>query len=265
MSLLDGLVSHWKLDEASGTRADSHGGYDADDGLVSTASGKVYALAASFPGTPGQGLAVTPVPALRGDQSFTIAGWLQRSSGAGTIIAKQDLAEEEEYLIYVDWNSVTLEIAGADLSYPSVDAPHAITPGEWFFFFATYEAGVGLAAGVDTDALTETAFTGPNLANSENSGTLKIGAATWGDEWPGLLTAISFCSRVLSAGKRAPLRNSGDGLDYEDFAPPAPEPVPVPGGAGPAVFAPGPARVPANLRGNKWTARQVKPTLRRGF
>src|SRR5881394_1372626 len=73
---LTSLVAHWKLDQTSGLRADSHGGNDlADFNTVTFAAGKI-GNAASFLGVNEESLGAADNAALSmGDIDFSIALW----------------------------------------------------------------------------------------------------------------------------------------------------------------------------------------------
>lgn len=79
ISLLTNLVSYWKLDEASGTRADSRGSAPfAPVGTVATATGRYGTLGASFAGSTH--LEASHVSLQTGNNSFTVAFWVKLDS-----------------------------------------------------------------------------------------------------------------------------------------------------------------------------------------
>src|SRR5262245_2022186 len=76
--LLNALMAHWRLEEASGTRVDAHGGNNLGDiNTVGQAAGKL-GNAASFLAASEESLTIGDNAALRmGDINFTIAGWVR--------------------------------------------------------------------------------------------------------------------------------------------------------------------------------------------
>src|SRR5262245_39117478 len=97
MALTDGLISYWRLDEASGSRADSHGGNAlTENGGVGSAAGKISG-AADFDGSNDYLSRADNADLSTGDIDFTVQAWVNPGSktalrpivgklnGAGTV------------------------------------------------------------------------------------------------------------------------------------------------------------------------------------
>ncbi len=79
--LLNNLIAHWKLDESSGNRADSHtnGLTLTDNDTVPSATGKVYGLAADIEIGNTEWLSRVSESLLQfGDIDFSFDAWVKR-------------------------------------------------------------------------------------------------------------------------------------------------------------------------------------------
>src|SRR5687768_4787916 len=97
--LLTSLIAHWRLDETSGFRADSHAGLDLGDiNTVASAAGKL-SNAASFLASNEESLSHVDNAALSmGNIDFTIALWVWFDSLAGSGLAGKWATDSVEYL-----------------------------------------------------------------------------------------------------------------------------------------------------------------------
>jgi len=251
VTLLDGLVAHWKLDEESGDRLDSSGNGHTltPDGDVTTGAGKLGLAVA-------QGSFTVPntfdVP-----DGFTVGVWVKDagiSDYPGSTVAVYISGEGGDDVCSLSFGHslrAHFDIAGADLSYPEV-VSEALTADEWHLLVAWWEPGAGLYLQTDNAEPMLTAFTGENVTNDQ-----EIPAGVIVDGTGQAVDSVSFWSRVLTSDERTRLWNNGDGLDY-------PFTLPVPkGGAGSSMLMT-PARLP-RMTGNRWTARHVGPRTRNSF
>ena len=99
-TLTDGLVAYWPLDEASGTRADSHSNsLDlTDNNTVSQGTGHVYANAADFEEATREYLSRASTDLLQ-PLSFSISLWIKPEDLAGPVtpfISKSDATGSEQ-------------------------------------------------------------------------------------------------------------------------------------------------------------------------
>ena len=198
-TLRTGLVAHWKLDETSGTRYDSHTGhYDlTDNNAVGYAAGKI-GNAADFNGTN-----FLSVPSVSiGIKTFS--SWIKTES-RGTY----------NEITYINGTQIqfisdgSLRINGA---VNFVGGP-ILNDGQWHFVTIVFNDsetkffidGIGIGS---TSAVTI----------SEPSDIVEIGATNGVfDMWEGQIDSVSIWSRALSDGEVTALYNGGAGLDYESF------------------------------------------------
>lgn len=223
------LISHWTLDEASGTRVDSCLAFAndlTDNNTVTQAAGKV--------GNAGQ-FKLANVEALsRVDNAslsmgtgvrMTVAAWVYADSftsgsdGAHMIIGKRDenVGSLEWYLRAINATAkFNLEVSpNGATPVTSVTDPIARSTDTWYFVVAWYD-GVNLNIQVDMGVITSTAFTG-DLFNG--TADFVIGAydgisPALRECWDGRLDLISLYKRVLTDNERAQHYASGAGLAY---------------------------------------------------
>src|SRR5687768_2136031 len=101
--LLTSLIAHWKLDQTSGVRADSHAGNNLGDiNTVGSAAGKL-GNAASFIAANEEALGLGDNASLSmGNIDFTLALWVWLDSLDATGLAGKWSAGSVEYLAYFD-------------------------------------------------------------------------------------------------------------------------------------------------------------------
>jgi hypothetical protein len=207
-TLLDGLISWWDMDEISGDRIDSHGGFTLASNGVGSALGKVVAKAANFVASEGDFLsrAATPYAGTTG----TLAFWAKNSSSISnqTLFTFNGLSELE---FKSSGSGGALFVVNAD-SLPA--SKGSLTMTSWNLFLLEHTPTLGRiyvnnVVGSDSSG-SYTAITG--------SGDLVIGErATSGENWNGQIGPFSIWNRILTSDERAELYNSGNGLGYDDI------------------------------------------------
>lgn len=209
MALTDNLVSHWKLNEASGTRADSHGSNDLTDfNTVTSETGKL-GDASSHNQANNEYLTSTAAGLNLSDRDITVAGWFKIATGASS----------DGYIFmpgggtawafrYLTGPSIRVYFGGSlrhTVSFSALDT--------WFFLVGTYNAA--------TDTL-KTYINGTEVGSTSSilgttSSTFGIGGIGGNADSTMAADSVSFWDRVLTT-EISDLYNSGDGLDYEGFA-----------------------------------------------
>lgn len=233
MALTDSLVAYWSLDEASGTRSDSHGANDLTDNNTVTAEAAKQSNGALFVAANSEYLSIADNAALSGsDRDFMLCGWVLLNSypgatfgiiGKGTGVSN---ASGEYYLRYnhgstaFQWRCFTGS-ASATLSDPT-PAPALET---WYFIELWHDStnnqiGIRVNRGVgDT-----TPFAGP-VANT--TGAFRMGQDPSGaNHFDGVMDEWGFWDRILTSAELDELYNSGAGVSYADIA----------GGGGPETY-----------------------------
>jgi hypothetical protein len=216
VALTDSLVSHWKLDEASGNAIDAHGTNDLTetDGTIGSAAGKL-GNARDFEAADTEYFNKADNADLStGDIDFTFAGWVQlESTGAAqAVFSKWPFANE--YFLRYDGSRFVWLVGSGSATANNLGAPSS---GVWYFFVAWHDS-VNNIVGIQIN-------NGTADTTSYSSGVTDAGAefalggkVDGGPEYlDGLLDSVSFWKRVLTADEKTELYNGGTGLDYDDW------------------------------------------------
>ena len=213
--LLNALVAHWPLNEASGVRSDAHGAsHLTENNTVGQAAGKL-GNAAQFIAANEESLAIADNAALSmGNLDFTLAGWVYFNTlDPCGVLGKWSPGPVLEYLLHFDGTNLRFYVSPDGSSSVSITNSQAIGSGAWYWFMAWHDAGantINLAINNNTPASLSHAtgvFDGTaafSLARNEEG-------LSWLD---GRLDSVSVWKRILTAGERTQLYNSGNGLDY---------------------------------------------------
>lgn len=223
MALTDNLVAYWRLDEASGTRADSSGNARSltANGSPVSRTGKLGNAADFVPGS-SQYLSTadaTVSGTIVGTSGWTIAGWVYSddnatrglcttfttvgSSGLQALFhASYLVARDVAILWYNNAGSATIAASGASM-----------TSGAWNFWAIKFDPADGKVR-VRTNATTGTGVTASGTFTTHGDFALgrdrPAGGPTYFD---GGIDDVGLWSRALSGAELDQLYNSGAGLD----------------------------------------------------
>ena len=212
--LLNQLVAHWRLDEASGVRADVHGGNDlADFNTVGQAAGKL-GNAASFVAANEESLGAADNAALSmGDIDFTIAGWVRFDALDSSGLLGKWTTGSLEYVVYFDGTNLSFHVSDDGVNNDSVVNSAAISANTWYLFVAWHDAESNtINLSVNNNAAASAAH---STGVYDGDAALYFGRDEEGLTYlNGRLDSISIWKRVLTVSERTQLYNSGNGLDY---------------------------------------------------
>jgi hypothetical protein len=233
MALTDNLISFWELEEASGTRADSHGSNHLTESAdaVAVATGKV-GNGADFEGANGSGAehlfkADVPSLSLSSDQAFTIQAWFNAESDNGGnamgMVSKYDLGSQLEYVLWLS-TGVTPMFRVYDGSGNPTTVTGSVNPvftGTWYCVHAWHDPdtdviGIAFNAGTPVTAAHTTGtrnLTAPFVIGAFYTG--GVGNGTF----DGVIDQVGFWKRVLTGAERTQLYNGGAGLSYAAMNP----------------------------------------------
>jgi len=232
-SLATDLVSYWELEEASGTRVDSHGSNDLTDvNTVGQAAG-IQGDGADFENTNTEYLTITDASqtGLGLSGSLSISCWVKfestPSSGAGFgIVTKDNLTTASAYFLSVFNSSGTLYLYNQVNRTTSIIvqnfASWAPSTGVWYHLVLTFNASTGaLICYVNGSSyVTNTNASVTSVQN--NSLNFSIGAHHTGTRpFDGVIDEVGIWSRALSASDVTTLYNSGSGIPYDAGSAPA--------------------------------------------
>lgn len=220
MSLLTSLVSYWKLDEASGSRADAHGSNTlTDNNTVGSGTG-VIGTGADHDSASSETLSIATNSSVDcGNIDYSFSFWIKAEtiSSFPIIISKRTgtSGNTTDYIFYLDTgssNKITAEIGSS--GYGTIRGS-TITTGSWFHIVIWHDSvnnQIGIAVNAGTP-VTVSFSTGGNTCIDP----FVIGKGGGGGYFNGLIDEVGFWKRVLTSQERTDLYNSGNGLAYSSF------------------------------------------------
>lgn len=219
-TLRTNLVSYWKLDEASGARADSIGSNNLavnGTGGVGSAAAKLGMASAQFVSANSNYLSIADNASMSAaaSTSFEFAGWVyfDTLSGAVRPINKGN----NEYMLQVTTTSVVMNVWCATALRTATKST-TINTSTWYFingWFDTDGKLVGAAVNAGTPATTNTVTASvDDGANGFHLG----GRGGIGEYVNGRMDEVGYWKgRLLTTEERVALYNSGAG--YNSFLP----------------------------------------------
>lgn len=223
MALTDNLVSYWKLDEASGTRADSQSTNDLTErtgSSVGSTTGKINS-AGVFVRSEADGLEHADNAELSvGDIDFTVAIWIKPGNilNRQNIWAKADGSSGGYFLLYDETASrfkfQVFSASGFGGTSTTVTANNLGAPssGTWYYLIAWHDSvnnQIGIAGNAGT---ADTAAHSAGVYDGAEG--IQIGWDSFANYLEGDLDEAGFWKRVLTSGERTQLYNGGNGLAY---------------------------------------------------
>ena len=218
-TLLTDLLSWWSLDEASGTRADSHGSNDLTDvNTVGQATGKVND-AGNFVAANLEVLSLaSPNNLSDADRDFTFATWVYLDSPSGfSGIARagsSTAATAHNWLLLYDVSSSRFQFYVVDnvtwklVTANNFGAPSAST---WYLLIGEFDAVAG-TIGLSVNNGTMDTTTGVSTPSS-TSRNFELGLySTY--YWDGRIDEAAYWSRLLTTDEKSELWNSSNGIGY---------------------------------------------------
>ena len=213
-----GLISYWKLDEASGDRADSFGSNTlTDNNTVTQAAGKL-GNAGQFTAANNEFLSIADNASIStGNIDFTICAWvyLDDKTALHAVVVKADDTNDgtmEYSLIYSNTADRFRFIVGDGVSLLLVDADAFGSPSTatWYFLVASHEAATSTLSIQVNDGTASTAAIGGDPQDAGSS--FRIGAYG-GPFGPmnGRIDSVSFWKRLFTAAEKTYLYNNGNG------------------------------------------------------
>lgn len=231
MALTDNLISWWSLDEASGTRVDSHGSNDlSDSNSVGSTAGKI-GNAAVFSVSSSNRLFVASNSDLQpGSSDFTVSLWVyvdEVFTPANRGIAGKATAG---FSAVVEW-SLGFDGGGTPRFYAAGTnvAISSLSSNAWVQLTAWRDGSSGVIGVSTNNGAPQTTSI---VSSPTSSGNTTIGFAVRGAfqdyYFNGRVDEVGFWKRCLSPAERTQLYNSGNGLDYAGLTSPPSSPSKVP-------------------------------------
>jgi prepilin-type N-terminal cleavage/methylation domain-containing protein len=222
-TLPNSLSAYWKLNEVSGSRADSKGSTAlTDNNTVTSIAGKKDNAAVFAKANIEFLSAADNADISTGDINYSLAGWFYLASEAnyGTLIAKYLIGTNREYWLGYDpavdritW--YVYDAAGTRIGFVASNNFGALTTGTWYFVYAEHNATNNtVSISINNGTLDTAATTGPA---GDSTATLFIGndsPSVGTDAYDGRLDEFGFWKRALTAQERTDLYNGGIGNTY---------------------------------------------------
>ena len=222
-TLLVNLAAHWKMNETSGTRVDSHtNSLDlTDNNTVGFTTGKI-GNAADFEYGNSEYLSLADNALVSpGDAAWTMAAWVKLESkpANATILGRwTGSGDNREYILFYRNGSVRFVFAVSDdgtgtAAEVEADELGAVSLATLYLVVAWHDPNSNTVnIQVNDGAIDSTAHTG---GIAEKTSIFTVGATSI--TWDGEIDSLSLWDAVLTPADKTALYNSGSGLDYESF------------------------------------------------
>ena len=217
--LFSKLLAHWKLDETSGIRYDSHGSYDlTDHNDVGYAAGKI-GNAADFVATSDQYLSLADQLS-NNSTGFAISFWY-KGVGNGALVCCDDL-DQQGWILFR--NGSSFFILFSDANNHNWQGPD----NQLTFGSTSDNVWTSVVVSMTVDGKIS-CYQDGELVHSQTGFVFAPGGLTFGRHnfdsarLTGNLDSISLWHRALSPVEVTGLYNSGSGLGYDNFASFVPE------------------------------------------
>ena len=216
-TLLNDLVAYWKLDEASGARADSAGANTlTDNNTVLGATGKI-GLGALFAAATTEYLSSADNAALSmGDFDFTIGLWFNATTSLTqrTLIAKGDgnTSNATEYALYLTVGSLQFDVMNGSATGSIASA--ALSLSTWYYALAWYDATANTVnLKINNVAVTPVSYGGGSY---DSTHPFNIGRWPVFNLWyyDGIIDEVGIWKRKLTDAEQTALYNSGNGRSW---------------------------------------------------
>lgn len=221
-ALYTNLIAYWKLDEASGNRADSKGSNTlTDTNTVTSIAGK-QSNAAVFTKANSEYLTATDNSSLSvGDIDFYLACWIYPTLDDDTdqyIAAKAGASGNRAWQMWIDDDLfIHFQVFDASNNNSSVTASSfgALTLNTWYFVEAWHDSvGNVIGVAVNTTSNTSAHTTGVK----DDTGPFQLGAANGANFYQGYIDEFGFWKYMPASGARTFLYNSGAGRTYTNIS-----------------------------------------------
>lgn len=217
MALTDSLISWWSLDEASGTRADSHGSNDlTDNNTVGSATG-IVGDAASFVAANNEFLTRADNASLStGNIDFTFAFWVNSPGTSEGFLGKRANLSSTEYQIYRSAGTWKFDVYSGGL----VGVTESATAATGWCFVVGWHDSVNDTINIQINNNTAASSSHSGGTQDSTAGFVigNISSTTNVSACDSEIDEVAFWKRVLTVDERTALYNSGNGVSYADIS-----------------------------------------------
>lgn len=218
------LQAYWNLNEASGTRSDSHSTNNLTDNNTVTAKPntayKDSDTAAQFTSANSEYLSVNDNASVStGDIDFSIAGWFYFDSltPAGLISKWSGVASTQEYVLYYSatgGNTFDFYVGnGSSNNHVSSTSP---VVGTWYFVVAWHDSAANtINIQVNNGSVVSASHTTGVL---DGTNAFQFGKDQGSSYHNGRISNVGLWKKVLSSNDRTSLYNGGAGRNYNQLS-----------------------------------------------
>lgn len=221
MGLLTNLISAWELDEASGTRLDSHGtNHLTEHNTVGSTTGIVYGTVADFEQENLEYLShVSNSDLQSGDIDFTFELWVRLESFNDQSLIAKDTDTGREYTLDCLANGMFRFYLLGGGGNPEVSWSSNASTDVWYHVIGWHDATnnqIGIVVNNATPVTVNTSGVAPSITNTEfNIGSRRY--PSFENYADASIGPVRFWKRVLTPSERTELYNGGVGRTYQSF------------------------------------------------
>jgi len=219
MAVIDSIKAYYKLDESSGTLADSTGTYNGtNSGATYSATGKIN-TAMDFEKSESDYIQATGFTAFAYTNDFSFSCWIKQESqvGTNTILSFGKNTSAFEAELYVDAGTVKMRTLTNAVGNVVEISGGATSTSTWYHIVGTYNGSTKEmkiyvnGSYVINGTGTSTGATGANgLLIGEGYYQATLASTTF----DGVIDEVGIWSKVLTSDEVTTLYNSGNGLSY---------------------------------------------------
>lgn len=220
--LLNGLIAHWRFDEASGDRVDAHSTNDLPQfNTITNTSSAIITNAADLVKANSEYLFIDASGhdwAFSTNQAFTVSFWIYWDDTT-SFTSPVDYGTSTATLNFrwrVNSSQFQLMVKDSTGSQQTLDGPSGISTATWYYVVLWHdpdEDEIGMR--VDSTDYSQ-AHTDGTDGHSGTQG-IRFGYLQNTAYFDGRFDSASFWDRVLTSAERDLIYNAGSGLDYDQF------------------------------------------------
>jgi len=207
------LGGYWRLDESSGSRADTKNSHNLTDSGSTGSAAAIVGNGASFSAATGLTVADTADLSLgTSGTAFSVAFWTKASSLSTTQVM---VSKSGEYAIYFTNTTLNYVTAGGSGTNGSMTSPITFATGTWYFIVVTGTTPAGdgsfTKAIIVNNGTPQTAACSVKPVHTTDAFCVGCYQSSINFKYSGLLDEVLFTKRVLTSGEITALYNSGAG------------------------------------------------------
>lgn len=217
-TLSTSLVSYWELEEASGTRVDSHSSNDLTEvNTVGSGTG-IIGMGADFISANSESLYSSNVFVMTNANSMSINGWVNATSLVtnGGIFCRWGSSAKGHLVRITAAGAVQAYVGDGSNTRGFVTGSTNVADGDWHMVTFVWDASADKQTlyvdGVDQGSVASAQTISQSTAKFEIGDNDVGGSAS---PWDGLIDEVGVWSKVLTSTEVTDLYNSGTGIPYD--------------------------------------------------